>query len=80
MNADLAERLADAPPEVLGRVMLAVATMHEPDGQGRCRWCRPTRSRWWRWARRGPQVPCPTRRVMAAELAVSSTTPTWTPA
>ncbi|HEY9472636.1 MAG TPA: hypothetical protein VIS06_02165, partial [Mycobacteriales bacterium] len=38
---DLPRLLADAPPEVLGRTVLAVATMHEPDPDGRCRACQP---------------------------------------
>lgn len=66
-NPDLAVLLADAPPEVLGRAMLAVAAMHEPDESGRCRWCGP-HPRFWRRRRRRCAEPCRTHRVIVAEL------------
>ena len=86
-GTDLVDRLPDllaqAPPEVLGRVVLSVAVMHQADTRGRCPWCQPAR-RWRRW-RRGPQPfgpvgPCPTRRMLVAELrAARMVEPTWTP-
>lgn len=66
MTEDVAALLADAPPHVWGRTVLAVAAMHEPYPDGRCRWCRPDR-RWWR-VRRRPVGDCRTRRVILAEL------------
>ncbi|HEY9388321.1 MAG TPA: hypothetical protein VIR27_00965 [Mycobacteriales bacterium] len=86
-HADLVDRLPDllaaAPPEVLGRVVLSVAVMHQADIRGRCPWCQPQRRR--RWWRRGPQPfgpagPCPTRRMLVAELrAARMVEPTPTP-
>lgn len=77
---DLSDRLpgllAEADPVVLGRTVMAVAAMHEADRDGRCRYCRPSRWRWWRHT----AYPCPTRRVMAAELVVSPPEPRFTPA
>lgn len=61
---EVAVRVAEAPPHVLGRTVLAVAAMHEPDDRGRCRRCpRQYRLRWWR-----PGTPYPTWRVIVAEL------------
>lgn len=75
---DLAERLVEAPVEVWGRLVLAVAAMHEPDGTGRCRYCRSDRHR--RWWRRPPARPCPTRRMLLAEATAEPPAPHWTPA
>ena len=67
---DLPRLLADAPPEVLGRTVLAVATMHEPDPDGRCRACQPGERRWWRRSRRRfGNYPCPTRRMLLAGVS-----------
>ncbi|HEX5494181.1 MAG TPA: hypothetical protein VFX70_06355 [Mycobacteriales bacterium] len=76
---DPAARLAGAPVEVWGRLVLAVAAMHEPDGTGRCRYCRPDRHRW-PWWRRRPARPCPTRRMLLAEVIAEPPAPHWTPA
>lgn len=67
---DLAELLADAPPEVWKRTVRAVAAMHEPVYRhDTCRYCRPGRSLWWRVIRRRrPAHDCQTRRVIVAEL------------
>ncbi|HEY9475354.1 MAG TPA: hypothetical protein VIS06_16090 [Mycobacteriales bacterium] len=77
---DLGALLADAPPEVLARLVLSVAVMHRPDGQGRCLRCQRTRHRWvWWW--RGPSGPCPTLRLLVAELRTARMAePRWTPA
>lgn len=64
----LAEMIAEAPPEVLGRAMLAVAALHEDGPDGRCPVCAECRPRRWRWWRRSPGHPCPTRRAMVTEL------------
>jgi hypothetical protein len=64
----LAELIAEAPPEVLGRAMLAVAALPEDGPDGRCPVCAECRPRGWRWWRRSPGYPCPTRRVMVTEL------------
>lgn len=64
----LPQILADSPPVVLERTVLAVAALHETDEQGYCRVCVDCRSRRWRWWRRAPSYPCPTRRVMWVEL------------
>lgn len=63
-ESDVAALVADATPTVLGRTVLAVAAMHEPNECGRCPWCHPA-ARWWR---RRPSGPCRTRRVIVAEL------------
>lgn len=65
--------LAEADSVVLGRTVMAVAAMHESDRDGRCRYCRPRRWRWWR----GTADPCPTRRVLAAELVAARPAPPW---
>ncbi|HEX5493858.1 MAG TPA: hypothetical protein VFX70_04700 [Mycobacteriales bacterium] len=79
---DLSDRLpgllAEADPAVLGRTVLALAAMHEAARDGRCRYCRPHQRRWWRW--RGSADPCPTRRVLAAELLTSPPASRWTSA
>lgn len=60
--------IADAEPAALGRTVLAVAAMHEPDERGRCRVCG---TRWrWRRAARG-QSWCSTRRMLWATLVGS---------
>lgn len=60
--------IADAEPAALGRTVLAVAAMHEPDERGRCRVC----GTGWRWRRasRG-QSWCSTRRMLWATLVGS---------
>jgi hypothetical protein len=63
--------IADAEPAVLGRTVLAVAAMHEPDEQGRCRVCAPRRP-WWRWWSRDRGGACPTRRVLWSTLVGES--------
>lgn len=73
-DADLPMLLADAPPEVQGRALLAVAAMHEPDESGRCRWCGP-RPRFWRRRRRSAEL-CRTHRVIVAELR-AGISPLW---
>jgi hypothetical protein len=60
--------VAEAAPETLGRLVLALAALHEPDERGWCAWCVACRPGRWRWRRRGPGRECPTRRVMWAEL------------
>ncbi|HEY9390270.1 MAG TPA: hypothetical protein VIR27_10960 [Mycobacteriales bacterium] len=86
-GTDLVDRLPDllaaAPLEVLGRVVLSVAVMHQADTRGRCPWCQPQRRRW-RWWRGsqpfGPAGPRPTRRMLVAELrAARMVEPIWTP-
>lgn len=69
-DPDLGGLLAGCRPEVWGRGVLAVAAMHEPDRTGRCRFCRPERRgwRWWRW----DAGPCPTRRMLLAEVVAAS--------
>lgn len=82
-SADLAGLLAGARPETWGRTVLAVAAMHEPDQHGHCRYCRPDphdRPRWWRRRQRGPVQPCPTRRMLLAEVIAEPPAPQWTPA
>ena len=74
---DLAALLAETPVEVLGAVVLAVAGLHQADRTGRCQWCQPKR-RWWQRRSSGP---CPTMRMMLAELRASrDAAPHWTPA
>ncbi|HEX5496868.1 MAG TPA: hypothetical protein VFX70_20090 [Mycobacteriales bacterium] len=74
---DLPVLLAGADQTELSRTVLAVAAMHEPGADGRCRYCRPGRTRrlWWR----RPAAECPTRRVIIAELR-TRTGPHWTSA
>ncbi|HEX5493457.1 MAG TPA: hypothetical protein VFX70_02635 [Mycobacteriales bacterium] len=79
LQADLAAHLAEAPPEAWGRMVLAVAAMHEPDDTGQCRYCRPDRHRW-RWWRRLAARPCPTRRMLLAEASSIPPGPSWMPA
>ncbi|HEY9474889.1 MAG TPA: hypothetical protein VIS06_13680 [Mycobacteriales bacterium] len=76
---DLTGLLAEAPPEAWGRTVLAVAAMHEPDGSGRCRYCRPDR-RGWRWWRRPPARPCPTQRMLLTGITAVDGGPRWTAA
>lgn len=64
----LPQLLAESPTVVLERTVLAVAAMHDVDEHGHCRVCAECRPRRWRWWRRSPNYPCPTRRVMWAEL------------
>lgn len=59
--------IADAEPAVLGRTVLAVAAMHEPDEHGRCRIC----STRWRWRRSRGESWCSTRRMLWATLVGS---------
>lgn len=66
--ADVPQLLAEADPAVLARTVLSLAAMHEPDRSGRCRYCRPTQWGWWRRTTH----PCPTRRVMVAELRTAT--------
>ena len=78
----LAETIVNAAPEVLGRTVLAVAALHEPGPEGYClvcAECRPRRWRW-RWWRKAPGYPCPTRRAMAAELYATPAGPRFTAA
>lgn len=64
-NADpLPCLIADAEPAVLGRTVLALAAMHEPDENGRCRVC----STRWRWRRSRREAWCSTRRMLWATL------------
>ncbi|HEY9471973.1 MAG TPA: hypothetical protein VIQ76_20395 [Propionibacteriaceae bacterium] len=76
----LAEVIVDAPPEVLGRAVLAVAALHEPGPEGYCLVCAECRPRRWRWWRKAPEYPCPTRRAMAAELYATPAGPRFTAA
>jgi hypothetical protein len=60
--------IADAEPVVLGRTVLAVAAMHEPDENGRCRIC--STHRWWPLRLRSRDESwCSTRRMLWATLA-----------
>lgn len=77
-GGELPDLIALAAPETLGRVVLAIAAMHERDEHGRCRQCPPHRPSRWRWWRRSSQ-PCPTWRVMRAEL-LTDTRPRFIPA
>jgi hypothetical protein len=79
MTQRLPYLLADAPPDTLGRIALAVAAMHEVDEYGRCRVCIDCQPRRWRWWRRGSERACPTRGVMWASLG-DPTRPRYTPA
>jgi hypothetical protein len=74
----LAETIVDAAPEVLGRTVLAVAALHEPGPEGYCPVCAECRPRRWRWWRKAPRYPCPTRRAMAAELYATPAGPRFT--
>ncbi|HEX5495707.1 MAG TPA: hypothetical protein VFX70_14140 [Mycobacteriales bacterium] len=67
--------LAGADPVAVSRTVMSLAAMHEPDRSGRCRYCRAGRWLWWR--RTG--YPCPTRRVLVAELRTAVPV-RWTPA
>jgi hypothetical protein len=70
-SAQVVALVTDAPPEVLGRVVLAVAALHEPGTLGhcpQCAECQPCRWRRWRRTTHAPDYPCPTWRVMAIEL------------
>ena len=81
-NAQLVELVTDAPPEVLGRVVLAVAALHEPVPLGhcpQCSECQPRRWRRWRTTH-APGYPCPTRQVMAIGLRAETSGPRFTPA
>lgn len=60
--------IADAEPAVLGRAVLAVAAMHEPDAEGRCRVCEANR-RFRPWRRSRSATACPTRRMLWVALA-----------
>lgn len=62
--------IADAEPAVLGRTVLAVAAMHEPDEYGRCRVCSGHRRWRLRWRSRGESW-CSTRRMLWATLVQS---------
>ena len=75
-----AETIVDAAPEVLGRTVLAVAALHEPGPEGYCPVCAECRPRRWRWWRKAPGYPCPTRRAMAAELYATPAGPRFTAA
>ena len=76
----LAETIVDASPEVLGRTVLAVAALHEPGPGGYCLVCVECRPHRWRWWRKEPGCPCPTRRAMAAELYATPAGPRFTAA
>lgn len=71
-DTQLPELIAEAMPEVLGRLVLAVAAQHDPGGRGWCLvcvGCRPRRWGWWRGRRPGRGgEPCPTQRLLWAEL------------
>lgn len=79
----LPELIADAAPEALGRVVLAVAAQHDLDADGWCRVCAdhlPRRwVRWGRASRPAPGEPCCTQRLIWAELFIDSG-PQFTPA
>ena len=81
-SARLVELVTDAPPEVLGRVVPAVAALHEPGQSGHCPQCSECQSRRWRWWRttHAPGFPCPTRQVMAIGLRAETSDPRFTPA
>ncbi|HEX5495577.1 MAG TPA: hypothetical protein VFX70_13490 [Mycobacteriales bacterium] len=73
--AEVQAEVADAGAITLARTIMALAAMHEPGPDGRCRWCRSHR----RWRRRRRPGPCRTWRVIRAELRTGGP-PRWVPA
>ena len=62
--------LTDVSVEVLQRVVVSVAVVHQLDARGRCHTCSP----WWRL--RGLAGTCPTRELLRAALREAHT-PRW---